>query len=183
MIDTPAHRILSGFFGGPGGGFGQLPFSVDVPDDAVRFVRVIPHSDGAWVAWQYQGLNAETPPPVMLQRLDAGGSPVSPQVAILDGWAADAIPAFASLGDRLAFAYLDNADPFGITIMLRVLGSDGALQFERAFQPSGPYAEAHLDLFASPAHDQLLLGWSRGTMGDTPPTAFVARFCVPTLGR
>jgi hypothetical protein len=177
-IDTPAHAVLTGLVAGENAVPG--PLVID-EDDFVRFVRVVPHSEGAWIAWQYEGINALTIPPVMAMRVDPQGNPLTPAIPILDGSVAGAPPAFASLGDRLAFAYLDFLDPLGGTMVIKVLDTFGQPLFERSFQSSAQPMPPKLALLASPAHDQLLLGWSEGNDGVNGMRAFLARFCVPGL--
>jgi hypothetical protein len=175
-IDTPAHRILMARFGAGNSSLEQLPVDIDL-DDEVSFVRLLPRTGGAWLVWQYKGVNAEVPPPVMLWALDDTGAPVAPSVPVLDGGAAYTRPAFASLGNRLAMAWLDTSDPSS-SVRLRLLTEIGIISNETMAASPVQNLLPELELFASPGGDQLLLGWSEYGAGLAPESR-VARFCVP----
>jgi len=176
-IDTPAHRILAARFGGGNSSLEQLPVDVD-EDDVVSFVRLLPRTGGAWLVWQFQGVNAELPPPVMLMALDGDGAPIAPPVPVLDGGATYSQPAFASLGQRLAMAWVDGSDPNG-SIRVRLLSEIGVIANENAYVSPVKNLAPELELFASPDGDQLLLGWAAPSGGALMPDGWVARFCVP----
>ena len=177
-VNGPADRILAGFLGGPGGGFGPLPLSIQMPFDVVSFLRLLPAPDGAWLIYRYAGINAEVQPPAMLLRLDSSGVPLGNAVPIVDS-SYSGVPGLASLGERVAVATIDTSDPFGITLELRIFDSSGNVLHQRAYQPSGAFAQQRLALLASPTADQLLLGWSSSEPNGDLLRAQVARFCVP----
>lgn len=176
IVGLPS-RILVAFVGGPGGGYGPLPVEIEQPGDMVRFVRLIPHSEGAWLVYQYAGLNAEQPPPLMAMRIRPDGTVLLGATAVLDGSQFFAEPALAAIGDQLLVGWVDAFDPNGeADIMLRVL-DDGANELTQNMHhvPSVP---SRLSALGSPDAMHVLIGWSEqtGMDGAGEDQAFVARF-------
>ena len=176
-IIGPPNRILVAFVGGPGGGYGPLPIEIEQPDDIVRFVRVIPHSAGAWLVYQYAGLNAEQPPPVMAVRIDEAGGVLLDPIPLLDGSQFFDEPALAGIGDQLLIAWVDAFDPSGDAyIMMRVFDDAGTELTQNAYQSHAVHPR--LSALGSPDGSQVLIGWSEqtGMDGAGEDQAYVARF-------
>jgi hypothetical protein len=86
--------------------------------DAVSFVDVEQHDSGAWLVYQYMGLNAETQPPPMAVRLNATGGEQAGPVSLDE---ASGRVAIARMGNRFAVGWLG---PQGAPMELRLLGED-----------------------------------------------------------
>lgn len=169
-------RIVVAYVGGPGGGYGPL-LELDQPDDLVLYVRLIPHSAGAWLVYQYAGLNAEVPPPLMAMRIGEDGSVLLEPTELLDGTLFFGEPAVTAIGDQLMIAWLDAFDPSGDTsIMMRVFDGEGTL-LTQSFHPSF-WARPRLSALGSPDGQHVLVGWSEqtGMDGAGEEQAYVARF-------
>ncbi len=177
-INGPADKILAGVVGGPGGGFGPLPVKIEVGFDQVEFVRLLPAPGGAWLVYRYAGTTSSEQPPIMLLRLDTGGAPLGEPVPVLHN-SFYGVPGLASLGERVAVALTDPNDSMGTTFAIYVVNAAGTTLHQRSYQPSKAFAEPRVGLMASPAHDQLLLGWSAPSPDSGVLAARVARFCVP----
>jgi len=176
-IVGPPNRILVVFIGGPGGGYGLLPVEIEEPDDIVQYVRLIPHSDGAWLVYQYAGLTAEVPPPLMATLIGEDGSVLLEPTALLDGSLFFDEPAVTAIGDQLMIAWLDAFDPSGdMSIMMRVFDDDGAQLTQNSH--SSFMASPRLSALGSPDGQHVLVGWSEqtGMDGAGEEQAYVARF-------
>jgi hypothetical protein len=173
----PPNRILTAFVGGPGGGYGPLPVQIEQPDDVVRFVRVIPHSEGAWLVYQFAGLNAEQPPPLMAMRISPDGSVLLDATPVLGGSQFYEEPAVAAIGDQLLVGWVDAFDPSGDAyIMLRVLDDSGIELTQNAYPRT--WVGNRLSALGSPDGSHVLIGWTEqsGTDGAGEDQAYVARF-------
>ena len=173
----PPNRIIVGFLGGPGGGYGPLPIDIEQPDDIVQLVRVIPHSVGAWIVYQYAGLNAEQPPPVMAMRIAVDGTVLLEATPLLDGSQFFVEPAVAAIGDHLMVAWVEAFDPNGDAyIMMRVFDDAGTQLTQNAYQSHA--VNPRLSALGSPDGAHVLIGWSEqtGMDGAGEEEAYVARF-------
>ncbi len=177
-FDGPADRIEGGFIAGPESITAPLPVVIENKGDVVEFVRMIPAPGGAWLVYRYAGLDTDPKPAPRVQRLDSNGLPHDNPFPILYA-GVSGTPAVASLGERIAVAIADAADPFGVTIDLRIYDGTGAELSQRVFQTAGSFADGRVALMASPSQDQLLLGWSAASVNGGDLLASVARFCVP----
>ena len=173
-------RVLVGILDGLGGsivGQSALPVEIQIPDDAVRFVRMIPHSAGAWLLYQYEGLNAEQPPPLMAMLIAEDGTVLLDSTPLLDGDQLSVEPAVAAIGDQLFIAWVDAFDPNGDShIMMRVYDDEGQELFQDAY--ARKMVNPRLSALGSPDGAQVLIGWSEqtGADGAGEEQAYVARF-------
>jgi hypothetical protein len=173
-IDLPANRILVGVMRGSAMHGPRL--EIEEPDH-VRFVRMVGRPGGAWLIWQYEGINAESPPPVMAMPLDGDGTSFGSAMPVLEGERSRVPPAVASLGSRLAIAWLDERNPTGRSFGMRVVDDEGSV-LESSLDLASSMARPELELLESPGGDALLLGWSEGLDANRALDAYVARLCV-----
>lgn len=176
-IVGPPNRIVVGFVGGPGGGYEPLPVDIEQPDDVVSFVRVLPHSAGAWVVYQYAGLNAEQPPPLTAILVAEDGSVLLDATPLVDGSQFFEEPAVTTIGDQLLVAWVDAFDPSGDAyIIMRVFDDAGSELTQNAY--ARKMVSPRLSALGSPDGSHVLIGWSEqtGADGAGEDQAYVARF-------
>ena len=146
--------------------------TLDVADDSLAFVRVLPApGGGVWIAFRYAGLNALSPPPVDVMRLTASGKIVFGPVPVTPSSAGSV--ALAPLGDGLAVAWEDfEADPTG-TIRVRVFDGKLAPQADAQVPHPPGHLMQGLSLVTAPSGLDAIVGWIQSfTSGDR---AFVSR--------
>jgi hypothetical protein len=118
--------------------------------DPIYSVRVVPRSDGAWIAWIKQGASGDR---LEVARVDAQGTLVlGPVDRPFDGdifsLAAD------SVGDRLALAWSSPVRRIEVRVLDDAAGVVASAPVDLAMVPFGRMA-----LLASPSKKALLLAW------------------------
>ncbi len=154
-----------------------MPVDIEQPGDVVRYVRLVPHSEGAWLVYQFAGLTAEQPPPLMAMRIGEDGSVSIEPTPLLDGAQFFEEPAVTAMGDKLMIAWVDTFDPSGeTTIMMRVFDEVGTQLTDSGYSRVG--VGMRLTALGSPDGQHVVVGWAEqtGMDGAGEEQAYVARF-------
>lgn len=172
--------IHVGLFTNLGLFFSQLPVGF-AKNDVVQFIRVIPHSGGAWLVFQYAGLNGDpypAPPPIQAMRFDEQGTVLDGPVSLDDIGNPYMEPAVGRLGDQLVIGWLDVSEPPEELIRLVVVGDGAEVTAVTSLPLPNPGSHfSSLRLMGSPSGDQVIVGWTHYAAGEDVYTeARVARF-------
>lgn len=131
-------------------------------------LAMAPTSFGAWVAYQSETVLGENiASTLQAYQVGADGSLHGSPSPVDVGWVTYVTPGFAaaSLGDRLALAWIDAIDPSAPVIMVQVVKPDGALGPAISISTNGAWYAGDLQLLASPSGDSLFVAWF--AYGDT----------------
>ncbi len=132
----------------------------DELDTYIYQVRLTPSQDGAWAAWERIAWQPPLQRRIQLLQLDASGAPVNGNFIEVNLGIVGVNFALAALGARPVIATLTEKGTLGVYL----LNTDGSLAAETSLPPdSGFGVDAGVALLASPAGDQLLVGWAESS--------------------
>jgi hypothetical protein len=154
----PPGNIFLGHLGGPGG-YAPLVWSFEEAD-AVRSLNLAAHDGGgAWVVFQYEGLNAEVQPPAMAVLVDAAGQLLLGPFPVTDGPQLVGRAAVGHLGDLLVVAFA--ASGAG-DVEVRLFDTGGALVAKALVSsPAGGTPNGEIAVFTDPGTRSILVAWSQ----------------------
>ncbi|MBI5531653.1 MAG: hypothetical protein HY898_02985 [Deltaproteobacteria bacterium] len=160
-VVTSPDTIELGYTGGPGGGYAGLPWTAKLPGDAVRYLSMTSAGDeGGWIAYAFEGLNAEVPPPLQLVRVDAAGNQIVAPTSIVDGQELYHAPALTSLRGQPLIVYALGGVPGPVTqLRLRLYAMDGAIDAMAELSATGQLT-GEVAALAHPINPEVMVAWS-----------------------